>query len=383
MKVLYITNYGDMYGANKSLLTMMSLLKREYDIEPCLLISGNLGDMGAGCEEEGISCLGYDFRISAINENTKWKPIRRMTRRIVRYVDFYKIYYRIKKEGLLFDLVHSNSSVFDIGLFLAKKWKVPHVWHIREFAKEGCGLEIVYGSKVMRRKYAASAIVIAISDAIADYIRHMDSKIKMRKIYNGITLPSPYHKEFMQDGILKFCIVGGLTSKKNQLDVIKACEKLLRQGIRVFELYIVGDASGVYYEEMQSYLADKEELHKHIFFTGYCNDILSFLANKDVGIMATDIEAFGRVTIEYMANYMPVIGTNTGGTPELLGGTGRLFEPHDIEALAQAMCFYIEHPEILENNKEAVRKRAELFSAEKNARDVYKLYNKVLQSNVR
>ena len=378
MKVLYITNYADMYGANRALLTMMSLLQGEYDIEPYLLISGNLGDMGAGCEKEGIPCLGYDFRISAIDENTKWKPVRRVTRRIMRYVDFYKIYRKIKMEGLHFDLVHSNSSVFDIGLFLAKKWKVPHVWHVREFAKEGCGLEIVYGKNAMKRKYAASSMMIAISDAIAESIRHLGSKIRVRKIYDGIVLPQPYNKEFIQDGILKFCIVGGLSEKKNQLDVIKACERLIQQGLYAFQLYIVGDTFGNYYEEMQDYLVDKDQLRQRVVFTGYRKDVHLLLAHMDVGVMATDIEAFGLVTVEYMSNYMTVIGTNAGGTPELLGGTGRLFKPHDIEALAQAMCFYIEHPEVLEKNKEAVRKQAELFSAEKNAEIIYKCYKEVV-----
>lgn len=379
MKVLYITNYGTMYGANKSLFTMISLLKNEYNIEPYVLVSGVTGDMGDYCEMAGIPCFGYDFRISAIDENTKWKPIRKFTRRIMRYVDFYKIHYKITKKGLCFDLVHSNSSIFDIGLFLAKKWNIPHVWHVREFAKQDYGLEIAYGRNAIRKKYLASSVVIAISNAIEESIKKISSDINAKRVYNGITIRPVYPKEFCSDGILKFCIIGSTNPKKNQLDVIKACDKLLQQGRKEFLLYIVGDIGGEYYEEMQHYLAEKEEMHQHIIFTGYCDDVNSFLMDKDVGIMASDKEAFGRVTIEYMANYMSVIGTNTGGTVELLEGIDNsIYALHDIEALAGMMGFYMDYPERLRHNMEIMRKRAELFSAEKNAELIYRSYEEIV-----
>jgi len=41
------------------------------------------------------------------------------------------------------------------------------------------------------------------------------------------------------------------------------------------------------------------------------------------------------VTIESLANGVPVIGTNTGGTPEILqeGKFGLLYEPNDLSTL--------------------------------------------------
>lgn len=377
MKILYITNYADMYGANQSLFTMMRILKTKYQVEPYLLISGKCGDLGIRCQEEGIPFFEYNFRIRAIDECIQYKSFRKITRYFMRYMEFWKIFIRFKKKGMKFDLVHSNSSIFDIGLFLAKKWKIPHIWHIREFVKDGCSLEMVYGENTMRKKYLDSALVIAISDAITSWIAQLDEKINLRKIYNGIDLPPTYEKTFCQNNVIQFCIVGGITAKKNQLDVIKSCKILLDDGRENFHLYIVGDIGGEYYNEIQNYLVDRVVLREHVTFTGFCKDINTFLKDKDVGIMASDKEAFGRVTVEYMANYMSVIGTNTGGTVELLKNVGILYNPHDIDALAKAMLYYMDNPNVLEENKQIMRDRAEMFSAEKNAELIYNSYKEV------
>ena len=55
--------------------------------------------------------------------------------------------------------------------------------------------------------------------------------------------------------------------------------------------------------------------------------------------MCSVSETIGMVTIEALARKVPVVGTNSGGTPELLGHGkhGTLFEPGDFHALARAL----------------------------------------------
>ena len=55
--------------------------------------------------------------------------------------------------------------------------------------------------------------------------------------------------------------------------------------------------------------------------------------------MCSVSETIGMVTIEALARQVPVIGTNAGGTPELLGHgmQGTLFEPGDHHELARAL----------------------------------------------
>ena len=379
MRVLYITNYDTMYGANKALYEMMCILKEEYHVEPYLLVPGMGGGIIGGMSlEKGIPVLTYDFRISAVDEDIKWKPLRKFTRRVMRYYDFYHIWKDIRKKDVKFDIIHSNSSVFDIGFFLSQKLHSAHIWHIREFAKEGCGLEIVMGKHSLQRKYRKSQAVVTISKAMEEFYRKKYKHIPIRHIYDGVELSHSYHKKYLYDNVLNFCIVGTINRKKNVLDILKACSKLCEAGVENYRVYIVGGAEEDYYEELQAYIRQNDKIKKHIIFYGYCNEINRFLQTMDVGIIASESEGFGRVTVEYMANYMPVIGTDVAATNELLKGVGNLFAVHDIDALAASMKKYIDNVQLLQKIGKKSRERAEFFSDKRNAHEIYSLYQEIV-----
>lgn len=379
MKILYITNYDSMYGANQSLFNMMKLLKNMYNVEPYLLVPG--GGMISGlCEKENIECFRYDFRISYLDENTPYLEFRRFTRRVMRIVDYVKIYKQIRKSGIKFNIIHSNSSVFDIGYYLAKWLKVPHVWHIREFAHSHYGLINSLSKKIEKIEYKNSSTVIAISDAIYEYIKKENTDAKIQRVYNGVNIPEAYEKEYCKNNVINFCIIGSMTYKKNQIDVIKACDMLIKREINNFRLYLVGDFIGPQAKNIKQYLENNNALKEKVIITGFCDNINGLLKDMDVGIMASEEEAFGRVTVEYMANYMPVIGTNTGGTPEIISGVGKLYKPHDIRKLSEWMAWYIDNLEMLKLDGQACRKRSELFDAKINAKKIYEIYQEMKKS---
>lgn len=375
MKVLYITNYGTMYGANRSLYNMICLLKKEYDVEPYVLASGG-GPIIDLCEKEGIQCFSDDFRISVVDETIKHKSIRKMTRRIMRYKEFIGFAKKIETLGIKFDIIHSNSSIFDIGLFLARRWNVPHVWHIREFAKEHYGLESIFTKSEILHKYRKSDAVVAVSDAIKNRVNSYGEDIQTYRIYNGIDICQNYKKEYSND-LTNFCIVGAIQEKKGQLDCVKACNLLKQKKIDNFKLYIVGGTGGIYFDQIEKYIERHPNIKDNIVFTGYCDNVDEILKNMDVGIMASYEEAFGRVTVEYMANYMPVIGTNTGGTPEILTEDGRFFDPADIVQLSNHMEQLINHPESIKQEGEKARLISEKFTVKNNAKQIYEVYKKI------
>jgi glycosyltransferase involved in cell wall biosynthesis len=61
--------------------------------------------------------------------------------------------------------------------------------------------------------------------------------------------------------------------------------------------------------------------------------------------MASKAETFGMVTIEAMASGVPTIGSNAGGTPEILeyGKLGFLFEPLNALSLAKSIDDFLIH----------------------------------------
>lgn len=296
----------------------------------------------------------------------------------MRYYDFYFIAKQIEKNNYEFDIIHSNSSIFDIGLFLAKRWSIPHIWHIREFAKEDYGLDTVLTKGKIRKNYLQSDKIIAISDSIKEYVEKYGEDIDIVRIYNGIDVVPEYEKEYLVNGKICFCVVGSLIKGKNQIDVLKACSQLEKKSDYDYHVYFLGGTGGKYYKELCSYIDVHKEIARKISFEGYCDDVNAFLRRMDVGIMPSEREGFGRVTVEYMGNYMPVIASDSGANKELVGETGDIFELHNIDELANLMEKYIVSPSLLPKKGNEMRARATCFTKEQNAESVYNVYRKVL-----
>lgn len=69
---------------------------------------------------------------------------------------------------------------------------------------------------------------------------------------------------------------------------------------------------------------------------GATRDVGRYWSAAHVGLMCSECEAFGRVTVEAMRAGLPVCGTDAGGTPEIIdpGVNGLLSPAGDANALA-------------------------------------------------
>lgn len=376
MKVLFLTNYGTLYGANRCLIELMVWLKKKYNIIPIVLVTGNPGPLGEGCKNLGIQCLNHNFRNRTIESDVKYKGLRRITRFWMRYVDYIKVHSFLKKNNVTYDIVHTNSSILDMGVFLARWAKVPHVWHIREFLDVSYNLEIVYGSKRLKRYYEEADSVIAISDSVYKATRKLSPKIKLEKISDGINLTDAYAKTYFKEDKVNICMVGSIQPAKNQLDVIQAVKNVVESGIKDIRLYIVGDTFGEYYESLVGFVKENN-LSDYITFVGYVADVSGYLENMDIGIIASDMEAFGRVTVEYMSNYMMVLGSNTGATPDFIDEK-YLFDLHDISELSTVITEVTRNKNLIKEVGYSNRKVAEQYSSEKNADNIAKIYEHII-----
>jgi glycosyltransferase involved in cell wall biosynthesis len=69
-------------------------------------------------------------------------------------------------------------------------------------------------------------------------------------------------------------------------------------------------------------------------------------------------EQFGHVLIEAMATHVPVIGSDSGEIPHVIGDAGLVFPEGNTEALRQCLLQVIEQPEFSKNLAEKGYKRA-------------------------
>jgi len=137
-------------------------------------------------------------------------------------------------------------------------------------------------------------------------------------------------------------VIGRIDSKKSQLFLVQAIKSLRDQGEKI-SLLIVGeptidDPKGKeYYNSLIQYI-DEYHLNDAVFISGFTNNVAQFYAAIDVFVMSSIGETYGMVTLEAMLSKVPVIGTNSGGTPEILGyGTrGALYEVDSLESFKEA-----------------------------------------------
>lgn len=374
MKVLFITHYADFYGANRSLLALMLHLRETYKIIPTVLINRR-GDFQTQLVKHNIPYVEAMYYMCKIERNQIRKKIHVLLRKLITPFLFISAKIKLEKYGG-FSLIHSNSSVINIGNYLAGKWDIPHIWHIREYGLEDYNLEDIYSRKFINKQLNCAFRVIAISNEIADTVSARYGNIPLEVIYNGVDIVSAYNKYSNYKNIVKFCIVGLICEGKNQIEVLKACRKLNDRDIRNYMVtFIGGFGSEDYKNEVMNFIEDNN-MKENIEFTGYLEDINSLLKNQDVGIMASKKEAFGRVTIEYMSHYMPVIGADSGGTAELIreGENGYLYGAGDAKQLAEIMEKFINNTELIEQLGSNGRKFAEGMTAYNNAARIFSIY---------
>ena len=156
----------------------------------------------------------------------------------------------------------------------------------------------------------------------------------------------------LPDGTWLLGTVGRLDPKKGQRTALQALAQLPEH---VHWLFVGDNTVDNERDERSTLAALAQELdvgHRAHFLDARA-DVLPVYDALDAFVMTSDSETIGTVTLEALAREVPVIGTNSGGTSELLGaGRGQLVPPRNAEAMAQAVAVLIqESPETLADRK--------------------------------
>jgi glycosyltransferase involved in cell wall biosynthesis len=109
-------------------------------------------------------------------------------------------------------------------------------------------------------------------------------------------------------------------------------------------------------------MATRLGLSDRVQFLGFVTDPECVMAAADcVAVPSTWHEACSRVVVETLAQGTPVVGSNIGGTPELVsdGVEGLLVEVGSVDALVTAFKRIGDHPASRSRLATAARARAE------------------------
>ncbi len=376
-KILYISHYGGFYGANKSLLQLILELKDKHKIIPFVILT-EAGVFTKILDDNNIPNQVYKY-YNWLNANSFFK---KKVKDFLNLFYFNKIKYSIEKK-IDFDLVHTNTSVTDLGGKIAQIKNKPHVWHLREYGFDDYGLTFNKGIQFAGQFIqSTSEKVISISKDLKDYYSHYINVNNIQVVYNGIKVTPIIVKDYFKDSKVNIAIVGVLSEQKGQLEAIQACKLLLKEHkISNFCLHVLGDGDEEYQQQIQEYIK-QHNLQKHVRLVGFVDNVNQYLEQIDLGLVCSKREAFGRVTIEFFLNQIPVIATDTGANPELITlDTGSTYVQGDYVILAKRIKTFIQNKsDIIKKGANARLYAENTFTSDRNSNQIYEIYNQLLGS---
>jgi glycosyltransferase involved in cell wall biosynthesis len=233
------------------------------------------------------------------------------------------------------NLIVSNTNVIGAGAIAAARMRVPHIWLAQEYGRADFGFEFFLGyGASMRLLGACSARVLAISHALGAALKKYVRPSKI-EVVHGPSLVPPGSALSGADASspLRLILLGRGVPGKGTEDAIRATGIARESGVNV-ELRVVGTNEGDLNRLRDT--ARREGAGEAVEIVGRVPDPIVEIDRAHVGLTCSRQEAFGRVTVEYLKRGRPVIGTASGGTPELIeeGVTGLLYEPGNTQELA-------------------------------------------------
>jgi glycosyltransferase involved in cell wall biosynthesis len=228
---------------------------------------------------------------------------------------------------------------------------------------------------------------MAVSEAARKFtIKHVKiSPDRIVTAYNGIDCDRTVLKEAYNFKISKsfknIALIGRFDKEKGHSILIKALKTVLPQepDIRV---YFFGEGPD---EGRIKRMTEKENLSEHIIFMGVAEDITVCISQMDIIVLPSLSEGLPNVLLEAMAEARPVVASRVGGVDEVVvdGETGILFEPGDVQSLAEAILKLIRNRQLAEDMGRAGRVRVlEKFSIKKTVKDTVRIYRNLLSEHI-
>jgi glycosyltransferase involved in cell wall biosynthesis len=268
---------------------------------------------------------------------------------------------------------------------------VPVIWHAHDILPH-------HPLSTAVRLFAALSArnrILAVSQAVADRFRGLALRSFRRRvpvvvIHNAVDLErfqpdAPSRAEIRRTLGLGATqpiigIVGQLTSRKGQLELIKAFASVSKE-IKDAVLLIAGAAlfnrDEEYAEQLKS-TATSLGIAERVRFLGPRDDIPKLMQGLDVLVVNSHEEPFALTVLEGLSSGGAVLATSVGGTPEMIrhGVNGWLVKAQDHEGLTRGLLTLLRDQELRHQLGARGRLEAiERFSIKRFLDEVEQLYS--------
>lgn len=365
------TLFEDRYGGPQKRVIDVGAELLKQGVETLLLLPEGLGSAAEIAEANGLKVVRVAFNRMPKPKDV-WKVLRWL---LLLPRDVYLILRVIRINGI--DLVHVNGAFFLAPALATKLSGRALVWHLNDTIVAP-RLARVLGTIV---KWMADEVVVA-AEAVARH--YCIGRGHYRVIYAPVDVVGICRKlSYKQTRAEKRIGLVGNWNPLKGLDIFVEAASIVasRSNVRV-EFAIAGSKlqSHAEYEAKIEQLILEKGLQDRIHYSGFVEDIASFLQGLDVLVLSSWSEACPMAVLEGMAAGVPIVATDVGGVRELLSpdtaeAAGFVVRPGDASGLAKHMLELLDDWKLCEKMGGFGRKTTEaLFSKEACVASHLKLY---------
>jgi glycosyltransferase involved in cell wall biosynthesis len=262
------------------------------------------------------------------------------------------------------DVVHVNCLPHVRGAAAARSCGLPTVWHLREILPPG-GRRSWFARRLKRD----AAMIVAVSEAVATWLREEGLGDRVEVVHNGVETPeSAVASETARTrlGLSPDAVVvglfGQLVAHKGARDFVRAAHSAARVNPELHFL-IAGRGPRFFVEGLRREISAGAGSGR-IHLIPPHDDIWELMAAVDlVAVTTLWPDPLPRAVMEAMAAGRPVVAYDGGGVPEMVvhGETGLLCSPGDVDGLGRALVELVGNQSLRDRLGEAGRARARQF----------------------
>lgn len=174
--------------------------------------------------------------------------------------------------------------------------------------------------------------------------------------------------------------VGTIEPRKNLTTLVDAYSLLKARGtVSPLPALVVIGQKGWLSDQVYTRV-EKLGLQEQVYFLHGVDDknLPMFYAGTRLFALPSIYEGFGIPALEALASGAPVVSSNAGSLPEVVGEAGLLLDPYDTGAWADAMERVLLDPDLDVRLRKQGPQQASRFSWERAAQETVRLYKKVL-----
>ena len=383
MKILFYNHTGQVSGAERVLQMILKGLDRgRYQCVVACPENSRLFELMNAADERTRGLRPLEARFT-------WRPDR-LVRYLTSFVQVIRDARTVVNEEAP-DAIHANSIRAGIVMAAATVGlRVPVIWHGHDILPRHPLSTVVRLFALL----SARNRILAVSQAVVTgfrgaMLKPFTRRVPIRVIHNAVDLErfKPHSEARVPTraslGLTEaqpvIGMVGQLTSRKGQLELIESFARVTRE-IPGAVLLIVGEPlfnrDEEYAEELRRTAASLG-IDNCVRFLGGRGDVPQLMQAMDVLVVNSHEEPFALTVLEGLASGVPVVATAVGGTPEMItdGENGCLVPACDNKALAESLIKLLRESELrawLGHNARQVAKAR--FSTDRFLREVDAFY---------